>query len=103
MSTFVYKGGRGGQKSQKNGYVVCVRPLGILFFHQFFSDSCDFIFNRDNFHKINNSIVDALILEAVERDDLESIECILSWRNVKARSIGVSKTDQELLRMHEKA
>ena len=57
---------------------------------------------RDNFHKINNSIVDALILEAVERDDLESIECILSWRNVKARSIGVSKTDQELLRMHEK-
>ena len=27
MSTFVYKGGRGGQKSQKNGYVVCVRPL----------------------------------------------------------------------------
>ena len=38
----------------------------------------------------------------MERDDLESIECILSWRNVKARSIGVSKTDQELLRMHEK-
>ena len=27
MSMFVYKGGRGGQKSQKNGYVVCVRPL----------------------------------------------------------------------------
>ena len=67
------------------------------------SNFCDFISNRDNFHKINNSIVDALILEAVERDDLESIECILSWRNVKARSIGVSKTDQELLRMHEKA
>ena len=29
---------------------------------------------RDNFHKINNSFVDALLLEAVERDDLESIE-----------------------------
>ena len=27
MSTFVYKGGRGGQESQKNGYIVCVRPL----------------------------------------------------------------------------
>ena len=31
---------------------------------------------RDNFHKINNSFVDALLLEAVERDDLESIEGI---------------------------
>ena len=30
MSTFVYKGGRGGQKSQKNGYVVCVRPLSLF-------------------------------------------------------------------------
>ena len=45
-------------------------------------------FSRDNFHQINNSIVDALLLEAVERDDLESIESILSWRNVKAKSLG---------------
>ena len=32
-----------------------------------------------------NSFVDALLLEAVELDDLDSIEGILSWRNVKAR------------------
>ena len=29
--------------------------------------------------------MDALLLEAVELDDLDSIEGILSWRNVKAR------------------
>ena len=41
--------------------------------------------SRENFHVINNSFVDALLLEAVELDDLDSIEGILSWRNVKAR------------------
>ena len=44
--------------------------------------------SRENFHVINNSFVDALLLEAVELDDLDSIEGILSWRNVKARKYG---------------
>ena len=45
----------------------------------------DVLFFRENFHVINNSFVDALLLEAVELDDLDSIEGILSWRNVKVR------------------
>lgn len=57
------------------------------------------IFNsRETFTKINDSLVDALLLEAVERDDLESIEGILSWRKVKASSIGLTEVDHRLLR-----
>ena len=54
--------------------------------------------SRETFTKINDSLVDALLLEAVERDDLESIEGILSWRKVKASSIGLTEVDHRLLR-----
>jgi hypothetical protein len=42
-------------------------------------------------------------LEAVEVDDLDSIECILSWRDVKAGEIGLTDVDKKLLRMQRKA
>ena len=47
--------------------------------------------------------MDALLLEAVELDDLDSIEGILSWRNVKAKAIGLTDVDRKLLRMQKKA
>ena len=36
-------------------------------------------------------------------NDLESIEAILSWRDFKARQIGLKEVDKELLKMEKKA
>ena len=36
-------------------------------------------------------------------NDLESIEAILSWRDYKARQIGLKEVDKELLKMEKKA
>ena len=47
--------------------------------------------------------MDALLLEAVELDDLDSIEGVLSWRTVKAREIGLTEVDRRLLRMQKTA
>ena len=47
--------------------------------------------------------MDTLIFEAVEINDLESIEAILSWRDCKARQIGLKEVDKELLKMEKKA
>ena len=47
--------------------------------------------------------MDTLIFEAVEINDLESIEAILSWRDIKARQIGLKEVDKELLKMEKKA
>ncbi len=58
---------------------------------------------RRNFHIINASFVDALVLEAVDLDDLESIEGILSWRDMKAKEIGLTDVDKKLLMMQKKA
>ena len=59
--------------------------------------------SRRNFHIVNASFVDALVLEAVDLDDLESIEGILSWRDVKAKEIGLTDVDKKLLMMQKKA
>ena len=56
-----------------------------------------------NFHYVNNEFVDSLILEAVELDDLESIEAILAWRNIKASEMGITEVDRRLLRMQKNA
>ena len=61
------------------------------------------IFPRENFHYVNNEFVDSLILEAVELDDLESIEAILAWRNIKASEMGITEVDRRLLRMQKNA
>ena len=58
---------------------------------------------RENFHYVNNEFVDSLILEAVELDDLESIEAILAWRNIKASEMGITEVDRRLLRMQKNA
>ena len=63
----------------------------------------DLIFPRENFHYVNNEFVDSLILEAVELDDLESIEAILAWRNIKASEMGITEVDRRLLRMQKNA
>ena len=68
-----------------------------------FSNKFDFIFFRRNFHVVNASFVDALVLEAVDLDDLESIEGILSWRDLKAKEIGLTDVDKRLLMMQKKA
>ena len=47
--------------------------------------------------------MDALVLEAVDLDDLESIEGILSWRDLKAKEIGLTEVDKKLLMMQKKA
>ena len=52
---------------------------------------------------VNTNFVDALIFEAVEMNDLESIEAILSWRDLKARQIGLKDVDKMLLKMQKKA
>jgi hypothetical protein len=58
---------------------------------------------RSNFHTVNANFVDSLVLEAVELDDLESIEGILSWRDLKAKEIGLTEVDKKLLMMQKKA
>ena len=58
---------------------------------------------RENFHHVNNVFVDSLILEAVELDDLESIEAILTWRNIKAEEMNITDVDRRLLRMQKVA
>ena len=58
---------------------------------------------RSNFHIVNTNFVDALIFEAVEMNDLESIEAILSWRDFKTRQIGLKEVDKILLKMQKKA
>lgn len=63
----------------------------------------DLISPRENFHYVNNEFVDSLILEAVELDDLESIEAILAWRNIKASEMGITEVDRRLLRMQKNA
>ncbi len=68
-----------------------------------FSNQFYFIFLRRNFHVVNASFVDALVLEAVDLDDLESIEGILSWRDLKAKEIGLTDVDKRLLMMQKKA
>ena len=57
---------------------------------------------RSNFKFINANFVDTLIYEAVEMNDLESIEAILSWRDFKARQIGLKEVDKELLKMRKR-
>ena len=59
--------------------------------------------DRKNFHLINAAFLDPLVLEAVDLDDLESIEGILSWRDVKAKEIGLNDVDKKLLMMQKKA
>lgn len=42
---------------------------------------------KDNFHYINSTFLDTLILEAVELDDLESLQSILAWRDARGTQV----------------
>lgn len=58
---------------------------------------------RSNFHRANAEFVEPLLLEAVELDDIESIEAVLTWRDLKTRQIGLTDVDNRLLKMQRKA
>ena len=58
---------------------------------------------RVNFVAVNATFVDPLLLEAVELDDLESIQAILAWRDAKAVQISLGDVEKKLLKLQKKA
>ena len=59
------------------------------------------VVDRSNFHNANCTFIDTLLLEAVEMNDLESLESILSWRDAKSRQLGLTDVDKRLLKLQK--
>ena len=58
---------------------------------------------KENFHVINSTFLESLILEAVELDDFEAVQSILAWRDLRASDLGLTEVDKKLLKMQKRA
>ncbi len=49
------------------------------------------VVTRDNFQEVNAAFLEPLVLEAVELDDMESVQGVLAWRDARGSLVRVDR------------